>query len=100
MINNLPTIQHVILSKFNLQMDETVINDIIEMFRHDHINKYNEANGQRGEGLCLLSTYYQSIKTGIFLRKLKLVKVIPVYKKLLLKNYRPISILHVVSMIF
>ena len=44
----------------------------------------------------------QTLSTGIFQSKLKTTKVIPVYKKndkTLLKNYRPISVLPVVSKI-
>ena len=42
----------------------------------------------------------QTLSTGIFPRKPKTAKAIPVYKKndkTLLKNYRPISVLPVVS---
>jgi hypothetical protein len=45
----------------------------------------------------------QSINTGIFPSKLKLAKVIPIYKKddkALLNNYRPISLLPAISKIF
>ena len=45
----------------------------------------------------------QSLRTGIFPDKLKIVKVIPIFKKdskKLIKNYRPISVLPVISKIF
>jgi hypothetical protein len=45
----------------------------------------------------------QSLKTGIFPEKLKLAKVIPVYKKnetFNVENYRPISILPAISKVF
>jgi hypothetical protein len=45
----------------------------------------------------------QALATGIFPQKLKLAKVIPVYKKneiTLLDNYRPISLLPVLSKVF
>ena len=45
----------------------------------------------------------QSLRTGIFPDKLKIAKVIPIFKKdskKLIKNYRPISVLPVISKIF
>ena len=51
--------------------------------------------------LCLIIN--QSLCTGIFLDRLKLAKVIPLFKKgdkLLFENYRPISLLTAISKIF
>ena len=51
---------------------------------------------------CITLIINQTLSTGIFPSKLKTAKVIPVYKKndkTLLKNYRPISVLPVVSKI-
>ena len=45
----------------------------------------------------------QSLDHGIFPQKLKMAKVIPIYKKddeKLLTNYRPISLLHSISKVF
>ena len=44
-----------------------------------------------------------SLRTGIFLDKLKIAKVIPIFKKdskKLIKNYQPISVPPVLSKIF
>ena len=51
---------------------------------------------------CITLIINQTLSSGIFPSKLKTAKVIPIYKKndkTLLKNYRPISILPVVSKI-
>ena len=45
----------------------------------------------------------QSLLTGIFPKKLKIAKVIPLYKKrdrLIMGNYRPISLLPAISKLF
>ena len=52
---------------------------------------------------CLTLIINQSLKTGIFPEKLKTAKVVPIHKKkdkLLVANYRPISILPVISKVF
>ena len=52
---------------------------------------------------CITLIVNQSIKTGIYPDKLKVAKVVPIFKKedkLQLKNYRPISVLPVISKIF
>ena len=52
---------------------------------------------------CITLIVYQSIVTGIYPDKLKVAKVVPIFKKedkLQLKNYRPISVLPVISKIF
>ena len=50
---------------------------------------------------CLTLIINQSIRTGIFPENLKIAKVVPIYKKeTQIKNYRPISVLHVYSKIF
>jgi hypothetical protein len=51
--------------------------------------------------LCLIIN--QMLLTGIFPNKLKIAKIVPVYKKddnTLIKNYRPISVLPAISKIF
>ena len=51
----------------------------------------------------LVSIFNLSFKTGIFPNLMKLAKVIPIFKagcKLLVTNYRPISLLSVFSKIF
>lgn len=53
------------------------------------------------EPLCIIIN--KSLKSGIFPQKLKIAKVIPVYKKgdsASINNYRPISLLPVVSKVF
>ena len=53
-------------------------------------------------GSCLTLSINQTLSTGIFPKKLKIAKVIPIFKKeekTLIKNYRPISILPVMSKI-
>ena len=45
----------------------------------------------------------QSITTGVFPEHLKIAKVVPIYKKdnqSQIKNYRPISVLPVISKVF
>ena len=52
---------------------------------------------------CITLIVNQSIKTGIYPDKLKVAKVVPVFKKedkLQLKNYRPVSVSPVISKIF
>ena len=52
---------------------------------------------------CITLIVNQSIVTGIYPDKLKVAKVVPIFKKedkLQLKNYRPISVLPVISKIF
>ena len=52
---------------------------------------------------CITLIVNQSIMTGIYPDKLKVAKVVPIFKKedkLQLKNYRPISVLPVISKIF
>ena len=52
---------------------------------------------------CITLIVNQSIKLGIYPDKLKVAKVVPVFKKedkLQLKSYRPISVLPVISKIF
>ena len=52
---------------------------------------------------CLTLITNQSITTGIFTENLKIAKVVPIYKKddqSQIKNYRPISVLPVISKIF
>ena len=52
---------------------------------------------------CLTLIINQSITTGIFPENLKIAKVVPIYKKYdqsQIKNYRPISVLPVISKIF
>ena len=53
-------------------------------------------------GPCLTLIINPTLSTGIFLQKLKIAKVIPIFKKeekTLINNYRPISILPVMSKI-
>ena len=52
---------------------------------------------------CITLIINQSIKSGIFPDRLKIAKVTPIYKKddkTFIKNYRPISVLPVISKIF
>ena len=53
---------------------------------------------------CITLIINQSIKSGIFSDRLKIAKVTPIYKKKddkrLIKNYRPISVLPVISKVF
>ena len=52
---------------------------------------------------CLTLIINQSITTGIFSENLKIAKVVPICKKddqCRIKNYRPISVLPVISKIF
>ena len=52
---------------------------------------------------CLTLIINQSITTGIFPDQLKIAKVVPIFKKddqAQIKNYRPISVLPVISKIF
>ena len=52
---------------------------------------------------CITLVINQSLTTGIFPDKLKIAKVTPVYKKCdkkLINNYRPISVLPVISKVF
>ena len=52
---------------------------------------------------CITLIINQSLTTGIFPDKLKIAKVTPVYKKCdkkLINNYRPISVLPVISKVF
>ena len=47
---------------------------------------------------CLTLIINQSITTGIFPENLKIAKVVPIYKKSSqIKNYRPLSVLPVIS---
>ena len=77
--------------------------------------KTSQSNGHDGissELLKLISndfvdsislTIYQSLKSGIFPDQLKFAKVTPIYKKddtKIITNYRPISVLPVVSKVF
>ena len=53
-------------------------------------------------GPCLTLIINQTLSIGIFPQKIKTAKVIPIFKneeKTLVKNYRPISILPVMSKI-
>ena len=52
---------------------------------------------------CLTLIINQSLNSGIFPDKLKIAKVTPIYKKgdkQIITNYRPISVLPVISKIF
>ena len=52
---------------------------------------------------CITLIINQSIKSGIFPDRLKIAKVTPIYKKddkKFIKNYRPISVLPVISKVF
>jgi len=52
---------------------------------------------------CLTLIINQSFTTGIFPHKLKIAKVVPIHKKddkMLINNYRPISVLPVISKLF
>ena len=54
-------------------------------------------------GACITLIINQSIKSGIFPDRLKIAKVTPIYKKddkKFIKNYRPISVLPVISKVF
>ena len=69
---------------------------------HDSISSYILKYIAKDVGPCLTLIVNQTLSTGIFPKKLKTAKVIPIFKKeekTLIKNYRPISILPVMSKI-
>ena len=69
---------------------------------HDSISSYILKYIAKDVGPCLTLIINQTLSSGIFLQKLKTAKVIPIFKKeekTLIKNYRPISILPVMSKI-
>ena len=87
-------------------------NDIANVFRELTSKSSTDINGLSIKMLKLVSTKLcfplcvivnQSLNTGIFPQSLKIAKVIPVFKKddnTNLTNYRPISLLPVLSKIF
>ena len=93
---------------FNPINEETavrIINDISSKtsYCHDGLSSVllktitNDISG------CLTMLINQSLDTGIFPEKLKLAKIIPIFKKdddTLFNNYRPISILPTISKVF
>ena len=93
---------------FDLVSPSTV-DKVIDSLKNKHSSGYD------GLSSCLIKTIKnellepitlivnQSISTGIFPSKLKIAKVIPIYKKddeRLIGNYRPISLLPAISKIF
>ena len=70
---------------------------------HDNISNKLLKSLQEVISKSLTLIINQSLNTGIFPQKLKLAKVIPIYKKgekTKLQNYRPISLLPSISKIF
>ena len=69
---------------------------------HDSISSYMLKYIAKDVSPCLTLIINQTLSTGIFPKKLKTAKVIPIFKReeeTLIKNYRPISILPVMSKI-
>ena len=87
-------------------------NDTVRMIKNVKLSNSKEHDGISFDLLKLLGNAIsksitliinQSLRTGIFPDKLKIAKVIPIFKKdskKLIKNYRPISVLPVIYKIF
>ena len=70
---------------------------------HDNISSTVQKYISNEISECITLIVNQFIKTGIYPDKLKVAKVVPIFQKedkLQLKNYRLISVLHVISKIF
>ena len=77
------------ISTKNSSGPDSINTKLLKLVKHDLISLTNIVN--------------QTLSTGIFQDRLKIAKVIPIYKKgdsLLAENYRPISLLSSLSKIF
>ena len=93
---------------FNTINDKTVL-EIIQNFRTKNRSGHDRISSKLLKHLApilakpLSLTINQSLNTGIFPDQLKIAKILPIHKKdspHLLENYRPISLLLVISKIF
>ena len=78
---------------------------ILQSKRHDGISSKLVKLINNDISLCIAFIINQSLTSGIFLDRLKIAKVTPIYIykkgcKKTISNYRPISILLVISKIF
>ena len=96
----------------NANINELIINDKVRRLQKLNITKATGMDGVPAKILKIISSliapsltfiFNLSIRTGIYIDEWKLARVIPIYKsddKRKCENYRPISILPIVSKIF
>ena len=89
-------------TSFSFQpIDNTVTLQLLSKLTATHSCGHDIISSEISE--CITLIVNQSIMTGIYPDKLKVAKVVPIFRKednLQLKNYRPISVLPVLSKIF